>query len=99
MSVDKAANGHVWIYAESKREFRRIRRFLMFRYGFWRWGSWIPPITDEGIYPDYRRGHLRIHSGWDIWIGFDFLSANTETDQFLDAFIRCHLPDCTERAK
>jgi hypothetical protein len=92
--VDKAANGHIWIYTESKREFRRIRRILMFRYSFWRWGSWIPPITDEGIYPDYRRGRLRIHSAWDIWIGFDFLSANTETDQYLSAFIRRHLPDC-----
>ena len=62
----------------------------MFRHFFYRWGVYIPPITDEAIFPDYRRGRLRIHAGWDNWVGYDFLSANDATDEFLRTFLRRH---------
>jgi hypothetical protein len=65
----------------------------MFRYGFWRWGPYIPPVTDEAIFPTYRRRRLKIHSGWDCWVGFDFLSEDDATDAFLLEFVDRHLPD------
>jgi hypothetical protein len=61
--------------------------------GFWRWGIYIPPITDEAIYPSYIRWGLKIMSGWDNWVGYDFLSANAKTDHFLEQFIGKHIPE------
>ena len=92
--LDKAANGHVWLHTESRRKAWKVSILLMFRYGFWRWGVWIPGVTDEAIYPDFRRGALRIHSGWDNWVGHDFLAANKQSDVFLTSFARRHFPDC-----
>lgn len=94
VTLDRAADGHVWIRTESKAAFKRIRRTLIFRHGFIRWGSWIPPITDEAIFPDYIRWGLRIRSGWDNWVGFDFLAANNATDTFLIAFADKYFPMC-----
>ena len=93
--VDIAANGHVWIQTESKAIAKKIGRLLMFRYWFFRWGLFVPPITDEAIFPDYRRGKLRIHAGWDNWVGYDFVSANDATDKFLRRFVDKHLPGAT----
>ena len=91
--VKRAANGHIWIATEAKEEARRIGRLLIFRHGFWRWGRSFPRITDEEIFPTYRRFGLKILAGRDNWVGFDFLSANDATDIFLLKFVRRHLPD------
>jgi hypothetical protein len=97
--LDRAANGHVWIHTESKRAFRRVRRILILRCGFIRWGVWIPPIAGEGIFPDYIRGGLRIHAGYDDWLGYDFLAANTATDTFLIAFVSKYFSTYENRLK
>lgn len=91
--LDKAANGHNWLNTESRRAAKRVGRYLMFRHGFIRWGVYIPPIADEAILPSYIRWGLRIHSGWDNWIAYDFLSANDETDTFLEQFVARHIPE------
>lgn len=62
----------------------------MFRYGFWRWGVYLPAITDEAIYPDFVRFGLRIHSGWDNCSGYDLLAANAASDRFLRRFYEKH---------
>ena len=68
-----------------------MSRLLMFRHGFFRWGIYTPPIADEAIFPSYVRWKLKIYSGWDNWIGYDFLSANDKTDMFLDRFVLRHI--------
>lgn len=62
----------------------------MFRYGFLRWGVWIPPITDDAVYPDFIRGKLRIYAGYDNWFGYDLLASNAPTDAFLQRFYERH---------
>jgi len=94
--LDTSASGHHWIYTESRMKASRIGRLLSFRYGFWRWGLYVPPITDEAIYPSYVRWHLKIYSGWDNWVGFDFLSANEYTDEFLEQFSARHLTEIND---
>ena len=96
--IDLAANGHLWVRTESLNEANRIGWLLMFRYFFVRWGFYRSAITDEAVYPDYIRGRLRIEAGWDNWSGYDFLSVNSDTDNFLERFIEKHLPDATRRA-
>lgn len=61
----------------------KLSLLLMFRYGFLRWGIYIPPFTDEAIHPSYYRGKLKILAGWDNWFGYDWFAANEETDIFL----------------
>lgn len=68
----------------------RVSLLLMFRYGFYRWGMYVPPITDEAIHLSYFRGRLKIDSGWDNWFGYDWYSANSETDAFLLRFYEKH---------
>jgi hypothetical protein len=51
------------------------------------------PITDEAIFPSYVRWGLKICSGWDNWVGYDFLSANDQTDKFLEQFVARHIPE------
>ena len=98
MRVSIAANGHTWIQTESRSRAKKIGRLLVFRHFFYRWGVFVPPLTDEAIFPDYRRGRLRIHAGWDNWVGYDFLSANDATDEFLRLFLAKHFPDSTRAA-
>ena len=86
-----AANGHAWIHTRSAARAWRISLLLMFRHGFRRRGSWVPGIAGEAVYPDYRRGKLRILSGWDDCVGYDFLSDDEETDRFLESFADRHL--------
>jgi len=86
-----AANGYAWITTQSRRERLWLGLLLMFRYGFWRWGTYVPPITDEAIYPDFIRGKKRIHAGWDNWVGYDLLANDPESDQFLRAFYERHV--------
>jgi hypothetical protein len=62
----------------------------MFRYGFFRWGVYIPPITDEAIYPSYYRGNRKIEAGWDNWFGYDWFASTPETDEFLLSFYEKH---------
>ena len=91
--LDKAANGHNWLHTESRREAKRLGRLLSFRHGFFRWGIYVPAITDEAIYPNYVRGRLKIYAGWDNWVGYDFLAANSQTDEFLEQFIARHITE------
>ena len=90
VSIDRAANGHVWLTTRSQRRRLWLGFLLMFRYGFWRWGSWVPPNTGEAVYPDFIRGGLRITAGWDTWVGYDLLSDNEATDGFLQRFFERH---------
>lgn len=85
-----AANGLAWISTHSRSEYWRLCFLLVFRHGFVRWGRYIPPITDEAIFPDYVRFGLRIHAGWDNWMGYDLLAANQRTDDFLRHFYLRH---------
>jgi len=62
----------------------------MIRYGFYRWGIYVPPITDEAVHLNYYRGKLKIESGWDNWYGYDWFSSNKETDEFLIRFYEKH---------
>ena len=85
-----AASGFATISTLSYWSRTRLALLLMFRYGFWRWGSWIPPITDDAIYPDFIQGRKRILAGWDNWFGYHFLADNAETDLFLRKFFESH---------
>lgn len=85
-----AANGFAKISTFSFSCRMRLALLLMFRYGFWRWGIWIPSITGEAIYPDFICGTKRILAGWDNWFGYDFLADNEETDIFLRRFFEKH---------
>ena len=63
---------------------------LMFNYGFTRKGKYMPPLTDESIYPDFIKGDLKICAGWDVWFGYDWFADNDKTDQFLKKFDQKH---------
>ena len=90
VQLHTAANGFARITTLSRRQRTRLALLLMFRHGFWRWGTWIPPIADEAIYPDFIRGRKRIMSGWDNWFGYDFLANDAESDAFLRRFYAKH---------
>lgn len=90
IELSTAASGFAWVTTHSKRQRTRLGRLLMFRYGFWRWGAYVPPITDEAIYPDFIRWGLRLHSGWDACVGYDLLAANAKSDAFLRRFYVRH---------
>ena len=70
----------------------KVSLLLMFRYGFFRWGSYVPPVTDEAIHLSYIRGKLKILSGWDNWFGYDWFADNVQTDPFIEKFYykHCH---------
>lgn len=88
--LSTAANGFAHLSTLSRRQRTRIALVLMFRYGFWRWGIWLPPIADDAIYPDFIRGSKRILAGWDSWSGYDFLADDPESDAFLRTFYEKH---------
>ena len=90
----KTHEGRVRITTFSMWKSWKISLLLMFRYGFYRWGIYIPPITDEAIHPNYIRGNLKISAGWDNWYGYDWFAANDITDQFLTDFYHKH---CTKK--
>ena len=90
VNLQTAANGFARITTFSLWQRARLGFLLTFRYGFWRWGSWIPPIADDAIYPDFIRGRKRILAGWDNWFGYDFLAKDPETDAFLREFYTNH---------
>ena len=90
VELQTAANGRAWITTHSRRRRLWLGFLLTFRYGFYRWGAWIPPIADEGIYPDFIRGRLRIHAGYDNWVGYDLLASNADADAFLRRFFQRH---------
>jgi hypothetical protein len=85
-----AANGYAMLSTRSARQRRRLGLLLMFRYGFWRWGIYVPSVTDDAVYPSFRRFGLRIESGWDNWIGYDLLACNEASDEFLRQFHAKH---------
>jgi len=84
------ANGRLMLTTHERSERRRWSWLLMFRYGFLRWGIWIPAIAGDAVYPDFIRGGLRIHAGWDQWIGYELQSHNAATDDFLRRFYERH---------
>ena len=88
--LNTAACGFAWVTAYSRLEYWRLSLLLVFRYGFVRWGRYIPPITDEAIFPDFVRFGLRIQAGWDSWMGYDLLAANERSDVFLRRFYAKH---------
>lgn len=90
IKISHTYNGRVRISTFSYWQSIKISFLLMFRYGFLRRGVYIPPITDEAVYPSYYRGRLKIESGWDNWGGYDWFASNTETDTFLENFFAKH---------
>jgi hypothetical protein len=90
IDLSTAANGHALISTFSPRQRRRLGLLLILRYGFLRWGRLVPPIADAAVYPDLIRWGMRIHSGWDNWIGYDLLASNQKTDEFLRGFFTRH---------
>ena len=90
MELTTTAEGRVSIETESLKYSWLISLLLMFRYGFLRWGIYIPPITDEAIHPSYLRFKFKIYAGWDNWSGYYFFAANPQTDKFLLKFYRKH---------
>ena len=95
IDLSTAANGYALVSTFSSRQRLRLGLLLVFRYGFLRWGVYVPPITDDAVYPSFVRWGMRIHSGWDNWIGYDLLASNEKTDAFLRAFYAKH---CAPRA-
>jgi hypothetical protein len=71
----------------------KVSLLLTFRYGFYRFGLYVPPITDEAVHPRFHRGALVIESGWDNWHGYDWFAGNEDTDKFLRLFYEKHCKD------
>ena len=92
-TISKTAHGHVRISTFSFWKSWKVSLLLMFRYGFYRWGLYVPPITDEAVHPRFHRGKLVIESGWDNWFGYDWFADNDATDNFLRIFYEKH---CSE---
>ena len=88
--LNTAASGFAWVTTHSRLRYWRLCITLVFRYGFLRWGRYVPPITDEAIFPDYVRFGLRIHAGWDNWTGYHLLAANERSSAFLQRFYLKH---------
>lgn len=90
--IRENANGRVCISTFGFWKSWKVSLLLMFRYGFYRWGPYVPPITDEAVHPRFHRGKLVIESGWDNWFGYDWFADNKETDDFLKKFYykHCH---------
>ena len=84
------ADGFARITTFSVKKARRVSLLLMFRYGFIRWGIYIPPITDDGIYPSYYRWRMKILHGWDNWFGYDWFATNQKKSDFLIKFYSKH---------
>ena len=91
MELMTTANGRASIQTDSRKLSWFISLKLMFRYGFVRWGIYIPPvIADEAIHFSYYRFNLKILAGWDHWSGYYFFADNIETDEFLIKFYNKH---------
>lgn len=90
IDLTTAANGFACISTFSRKQRRRLALLLVFRYGFLRWGVYVPPVTDDAIFPDFVRWGMRIYSGWDNWMGYDLLAANAKSDVFLRHFYAKH---------
>jgi len=88
--LSRTAEGRVCISTFSAKGAWKVSLLLMLRYGFYRWGVYIPPLTDEAVYPRFHRGKLKIESGWDHWQGYDWFATNEATDQFLERFYYKH---------
>lgn len=88
--IRENASGRIVISTFSFWRSWKVSLLLMFRYGFYRWGAYVPPITDEAVHPRFHRGKLVIESGWDNWFGYDWFATNEETDIFLSNFYDRH---------
>lgn len=84
------ASGRVSLESQSYWTSWRISILLMFKYGFKRKGVYIPPVTDESIYPDYIKEGVKIYSGWDNWTEYYWSADNEEADRFLKKFYDKH---------
>ena len=90
VDLTTTASGFARVSTFSKRQRTRLGLLLMFRYGFARWGVYVPPITDEAVYPDFVRPGMRIHTGWDNRMGYDLFASNSKSDAFLRRFYAKH---------
>lgn len=91
--VRNDTSGRVTISTFSNRRSWKVSLLLMLRYGFYRRGPYVPPLTGEAVHPRFHRGKLIIASGWDNWFGYDWSSTNGETDIFLLDFYERHCRD------
>ena len=90
LDISTAANGFALVSTHSRWQRCRIVLLLTFLYGFWRQGGASAAEVDSRVYRDFRRGNLRIMSGYDIWIGYDFLAGDPDSDEFLRRFYARH---------
>jgi hypothetical protein len=88
--LDASHDGRVIISTFSLARSWKISMLLMFRYGFLRFGLYLPPIADDAIHLDYVRVGTRILAGWDNWSGYYFLAASEKSDEFLRRFFQRH---------
>ena len=85
-----AGNGFCKIETDSLLIRIKLGLLLTFRYGFYRWGAWIPAVTDEAIHPSFIRFRKCILVGWDNWSGYYLFADNEESDKFLRLFYNKH---------
>jgi hypothetical protein len=67
----------------------RLGLLLIFRYGFYRWGSCTIGI-DETIYPSFLRFGICICAGWDNFSGYYLMANDQKSDEFLRRFYDKH---------
>jgi len=88
--LDTTGEGRVQISTDSYLNSWKVSLLLMFRYGFMRWGIYLPSPSDETIYPSYYRGKLKVLKGWDNWSDYYWFADNEKTDFFLTKFYENH---------
>ena len=97
IEIGVAASGFSNVTTFSLPKRLRLGLLLTFRYGFLRWGRWIPAVAGDAIYPDFIRPGKRIHAGWDDWVGYYLLAGNEESDVFLRRFYSRHCSPADRR--
>ena len=86
LSVRTAANNFAVFETSSCLRYVWCALVLVLRHGFLPWGRYVPPLTDQAIYPTLRRRRVLLLAGWDINSGYHFLANSPEADGFLRAF-------------
>lgn len=86
LSIRTAANDFAVLETPSCMLYAWCALVLVLRHGFFPWGRYVPPLTDQSVYPTLRRGRLSLLAGWDIDSGYHFLASSPEADRFLRAF-------------
>jgi len=76
------AKGFAEITTFSLAQYLRLVTILIVHYGFRLKGEYIPPVTDESIYPSLVCRQISILTGWNRWFGYYLLADAEATDAF-----------------